>query len=557
MRILRNLKKRFPICLIAIVIYTFSIPYFQDQTVSASEDDHSGGFTIESEKVDGYLELVGALFGKVKIFDAEIHGLTITKVIDNGQNPIMIKIKSEGPVQVKNLETETLDGLPPHLGGLCVPSKAGGLCLKDVTMTVPYQTAENISIPNAKVETCYGTECGTVPEAASMTVEEAEKMLEGIEEDPPSSLEKLNKKLKDNKDQFQHVKDSVKEAETLYDQIKQDDQVQSLKEMIQSVNELVKSDDALGLELTSENLADLKEDIKEEYEAFNQVTSDLFSKVEEASTNLEKLKKDIKTNEEALSKIDEQKTIQDNELQEQAEIYQKLQKKMKDNQQATNEGQKQNQNGQHSSSNENQSSEESASNEEKLDIETLKKEWKTLKKDIKPVEEQLTELKDAVEELKSTKETISGQMDEVIQSLDQFIEQLGLAEEKDSSDAAAPNPSDGQAESGNGDTGNSDTPNDSDESSTEDTSPGESGNENKEDSNQDDKKDNPSSDESNNDNTEDLKQDDETDKGQDDSNKEDSQEDESSGDSGDDNEQEDDDGGLLDDLIDTLFPWRR
>src|SRR5699024_12782481 len=82
----------------------------EDKDQEAAEVD-SEGFIIHSEKVEGEMDLAGALVGKVNIEEGTIEGLTITKEIDTGdeRDPMVIQITSPGPVNVDNLETETLD----------------------------------------------------------------------------------------------------------------------------------------------------------------------------------------------------------------------------------------------------------------------------------------------------------------------------------------------------------------------------------------------------------------------------------------------------------------
>src|SRR5699024_9060942 len=91
---------------------------YKDQ--EAAEVD-SEGFIIHSEKVEGEMDLACALVGKVNIDEGTIEGLTITKEIDTGdeRDPMVIQITSPGPVDVDNLETETLDGGAPDFEEIC------------------------------------------------------------------------------------------------------------------------------------------------------------------------------------------------------------------------------------------------------------------------------------------------------------------------------------------------------------------------------------------------------------------------------------------------------
>src|SRR5699024_10158081 len=73
----------------------------EDKDQEAAEVD-SEGFIIHSEKVEGEMDLAGALVGKVNIEEGTIEGLTITKEIDTGdeRDPMVIQITSPGPVNV-------------------------------------------------------------------------------------------------------------------------------------------------------------------------------------------------------------------------------------------------------------------------------------------------------------------------------------------------------------------------------------------------------------------------------------------------------------------------
>src|SRR5699024_2274796 len=128
-----------------------------------SEEDgddggNSGGFIIHSEKVEGEMDMAGALVGKITIETGTIEGLTITKELDTGdeRDPMIIKVTSPGPVEVENLKTETLNGMMPDIGDL---SLGPPVALKDVTMEVDHQNVEKISLPDASIETCFADEC--------------------------------------------------------------------------------------------------------------------------------------------------------------------------------------------------------------------------------------------------------------------------------------------------------------------------------------------------------------------------------------------------------------
>jgi hypothetical protein len=143
---------------------------------------NSGGFIIETEKVDGAMDLIGALTGNISISEGNIYGLTITKVIERGEGlePLVVRIKSPGPIPVSNLEAQTVNNELPNIGGLCKPGQLGWVCLENVVMNVEDQFVESISLANANIHTCYLSECGELPDYNPMlSLEELEKILNG------------------------------------------------------------------------------------------------------------------------------------------------------------------------------------------------------------------------------------------------------------------------------------------------------------------------------------------------------------------------------------------
>ncbi|WP_047984433.1 hypothetical protein [Ornithinibacillus californiensis] len=143
---------------------------------------NSGGFIIETEKVDGAMDLIGALTGKISISEGNIYGLTITKVIERGEGlePLVVRITSPGPIPVSNLEAQTVNNELPNIGGLCKPGQLGWVCLENVVMNVEAQFVESISLANANIHTCYLSDCGELPDYNPMlSLEELEKILNG------------------------------------------------------------------------------------------------------------------------------------------------------------------------------------------------------------------------------------------------------------------------------------------------------------------------------------------------------------------------------------------
>lgn len=193
---------------------------------AASED--SGGFIIESVKVDGVLDLAGILLGEITIYEGDIYGLTITKKISLGgnQEPLIIKITSPGPIPVKQLTASTKGHSIPEFGGLCKPEKAGRVCMEDVSMTVTAQEAASIALPDAKVETCYARQCGPLPEGSSMSEEQFKEFMKQIEDNESDLIEILEGVEKDS-EQLSVLEELLKDAMTAWEVI-DSDQTESL-----------------------------------------------------------------------------------------------------------------------------------------------------------------------------------------------------------------------------------------------------------------------------------------------------------------------------------------
>lgn len=157
-------SKKYLQVLTLLFLFAFVFHLFSKNRIEAAvyqeEMDHSGGFIINAEKVEGSMDLLGALLGKIEIGTGQIEGLEIFKSLpyEHGVN-IDITIRSPGPVLVENLESETLGGSLPEFTGLCLPSRTDWLCLENVTMVVPWQMVEKINLPQASITTCFANQC--------------------------------------------------------------------------------------------------------------------------------------------------------------------------------------------------------------------------------------------------------------------------------------------------------------------------------------------------------------------------------------------------------------
>ncbi|WP_085522949.1 hypothetical protein [Tuberibacillus sp. Marseille-P3662] len=179
--------------LLTAVLY---LPTPNQNTVSASE--HSGGFVIEAEKVEGAINIAAILAGNIQLKKGTIHGLTLTKTLNTSEGEIVVKIKSPGPIKVKNMKAKLM-GLPTF-GGLYLPEKLGWVGMKDVKMRVSKQTASLLTLPKASVTTAYGEESTTG--AKPLKKEDLQALTKKMRK-----IEK-GEKLKDHQDKQKNKQDS-------------------------------------------------------------------------------------------------------------------------------------------------------------------------------------------------------------------------------------------------------------------------------------------------------------------------------------------------------------
>ncbi|TCP20299.1 hypothetical protein EV207_15317 [Scopulibacillus darangshiensis] len=138
--------------LILLVITGLCLPLPAQKAASAS--GNSGGFMIEADKVEGAINIPAILVGKIAVKEGKIYGLTLTKELKTAHGTIVIKIKSPGPIDVKDMKADLM-GLPTFTG-LYLPDHFGWIGMKNVKMKVSKQTASLLTLPGAQVETSYG-----------------------------------------------------------------------------------------------------------------------------------------------------------------------------------------------------------------------------------------------------------------------------------------------------------------------------------------------------------------------------------------------------------------
>lgn len=306
---LKRFQLIFTVCM--LIICVFSSSFIGSYTVEADgETGDSGGFIIESAKVDGVLDLVGILAGKITIFEGDIYGLTITKRLNNGN---VIRITSPGPIPVKQLKASTKGNAIPSFEGLCAPSKLGRLCMENVTMTVTDQAAASISLPNAKVESCYESECGPLPAVESMSEEELKKLLKQLE-DNELTLRDILETIQKDTQLLSTLQELLNQVTNLLDTLNVN-QSNGLKELISRVTSTlgkVNEED-----VNKEQLQEESSVIWDQQESYMGAVSPFLDTMDEASKLSELLEENLTTMEESITNIEsmEAKAANDRKIQ--------------------------------------------------------------------------------------------------------------------------------------------------------------------------------------------------------------------------------------------------
>ncbi|TKC19533.1 hypothetical protein [Robertmurraya kyonggiensis] len=335
----RKSKKKVTMLLIVYLMLgcVFSSSSFRANAEGSSED--SGGFIIESEKVDGVLDLVGIVAGKITIYEGEIYGLTITKKVNRGgnQEPIVIRVKSPGPIPVKQLTASTKGSSIPEFTGLCTPGKPGRICMENVSMTVTAQQAAAITLPNATVETCYASQCGTIAEGGSMSEEELKKLIQQFE-DNESTLKDILEGIEKDTAQLPILKDLLDLAKNTFETI-DPEQVKSLESLLQSITTTLERADTETI--NTEELINKTNELWRQEDSYLQVVSPFFERMKNAGVLTDELENNLQGMEETLGNIEafEEKAKSDKKIQlakNYAELIQ-VAKNMKAAEQASDE----------------------------------------------------------------------------------------------------------------------------------------------------------------------------------------------------------------------------
>src|SRR5699024_3538106 len=203
----------------------------ENEEEESEEVDGDYSFTIHSEKVEGEMDVLGALGGEIDIEQGTIQGLTITQNVETDDgSEVVIQIKSPGPVEVENLQTKNIGGAP-SFGGIC---GLDPVCMEDVTMEVDHQNVEKISLPDASIETCFADECDDMHEVS--TDKDALEDTKAMMKEQLSSLEDIMDSVENDEEIIEETKELLEESEEIYEEVKEE-QIEALDNNIEQIEE--------------------------------------------------------------------------------------------------------------------------------------------------------------------------------------------------------------------------------------------------------------------------------------------------------------------------------
>lgn len=199
-------------------------------------EEHSGGFLVEIERIEGEIDMAEILNGIVDIPEGLIHGMTITKELTETEHgTLIIKIKTPGPVPIENLKATSI--ALPFFEVLCDSNHDGWLCMEKSRMTLSEQDVKSIDLPNVTVETCYEGQCESDREEEIETMSFMHEEENGIEE-IETHLQSVNTILGVVDEQLEHAQQS---NDKIIDDEQESQVKQSLEQFEQSVeDELLK-----------------------------------------------------------------------------------------------------------------------------------------------------------------------------------------------------------------------------------------------------------------------------------------------------------------------------
>lgn len=406
-----------------------------------SNQENSGGFIIKSEEVKGNIDIIGSLFGKINISKGTIKGLTITKELNtgSGKDPMVIQITSPGPVEVTNLSTETLNGGMPELGGICglIP-----VCLSDVVMEVDHQDVDRISIPNAKIKTCFASECG-IDESELASAREQKEIKDVLlkMEEQQLSLEEIKEGIEEDKTKLGEVKELVEQVSAGYATLEDEQQVEQLEAGIAEIESILgietpggndepaeeedsDKEKAINIEIPK-NLDPAKlnktaEKTQEVNEKFTETAEGIFDKLKSLSEAFKELDKSVQLKEKALAEIEKEldEMKEDGQI-EKAEMYAALKELAgKDEKELKKlEG----------------SSEDELKLDdlfEKLDVDEVKKALEALRKDVDETGESIDKLEKKEKKLEKRNEQILERWDVLKKTMKEVLKEKGQEDEQ-------------------------------------------------------------------------------------------------------------------------------
>ncbi|WP_077328148.1 hypothetical protein [Virgibacillus siamensis] len=415
------LKKGIFLGLILVLMLGLAATPIQLTTVhaaknNANDNDSNKGFLIQSEKVDGQMDLLGTLQGEVRIKEGIIHGLTIIKELDTGSGtPMMIKITSPGPVKVNNLYAETVNNSLPGIGGVCVPGKVGWLCLKNVVMKVTKQTAANISLPNATIKACYKGQCGGVPEYNPLSKEEIKKLLKDKNQEK-DKLSKLNKDIEMDKQKLKTAGEILRKAEKSSENLEKGASAEELNKLTDDIRDLLEKEFPDDAE-PPQKLTDLIKELEQGYKSFDQFAGTFISLIDEVSGMMEKLEQSIQQKQDKLKELAGNDYEKERQKKGQAEIYANLLKKVKGKADGTKQP------------------DSNSKTDKKLNTDKLQKELDSIKKQLKKTKEQVKQLQKKKETITSNSKMITNNISDIKSALEKKLAaaaQLKQQKEEDS-----------------------------------------------------------------------------------------------------------------------------
>lgn len=257
-------RQLFHIGIVIVFITGLSLqPFASSHHVLAAENsedtdsnEHSGGFLVETAKVEGAMDPLEAMVGIIDIEEGVIHGLTMTKVLEtNDKGTLIIKIKPDGPVPISDLKGTAI---AITLDGVCDTDNPEWVCIRGVEMTLTEQFAGTISLPGAIVEACYEGQCADDKE------EDLEAMSLMLDED--MTIEDIEHDLNSINEIMQVVEERLEDAKESEQTIAEEEQENQVEQALENFD----SSDS-----DQDELIDSAHDIQETYTTFNEHASEL------------------------------------------------------------------------------------------------------------------------------------------------------------------------------------------------------------------------------------------------------------------------------------------